>query len=241
MESEIRRICPKEKRLSSGLLSQAVTNLNSRVRNQGLTAGQIHFSRDTIAGENLHLNDNELMSDKLERRRENHQTSAKSKAPNHAKPHVPDNISPGQLVYIRDGMSKHEVRDPHIVTSVQDNKIKVQKILHSHSSSNKNPKITSEKIVVDEKYLYVPPHRRKPAPQYQGSSNDLWWRKSMTSTLEKTSPNKKVEWTPTHRQEDGDWLSEVVLTKRRAIDPSTKEDSPAEDDDGQDDDENDYC
>ena len=57
LEAEIRRLCPSENKISSGLLSQAVTNLNNRVRNQGLSSSQIHFSRDTNLGQNLFLDD----------------------------------------------------------------------------------------------------------------------------------------------------------------------------------------
>ena len=81
LEGEIRRLCPKETKLTTGTLCQAVINLNNRVRNQGLTASQIHFSRDTNIGENLQLNDNDLIQDKLQKRIENHQPSAQSKAP----------------------------------------------------------------------------------------------------------------------------------------------------------------
>ena len=63
--------CPKETKITTGPLCQAVINLNDRVRNQGLTAGQIHFSRDTIIGENLHLDDKKLIQDKVQKRLEN--------------------------------------------------------------------------------------------------------------------------------------------------------------------------
>ena len=72
-------------------------NLNDRVRNQGLTAGQIHFSRDTNIGENLHLDDKKLIEDKLEDRAKNQISSAKSKAPK-GREHKTTTISPGQIV-----------------------------------------------------------------------------------------------------------------------------------------------
>ena len=43
LEAEIRRLCPKETKLTTGVLCQAVINLNNRIRNQGLSARQIHF------------------------------------------------------------------------------------------------------------------------------------------------------------------------------------------------------
>ena len=49
--------------------------------------------------------------------------------------------------------TKHDVRDPLLVVGTDGNKIRIQKILHSHTSSDKPPKITSQKIIADEKFL----------------------------------------------------------------------------------------
>ena len=58
----------------------------------------------------------------------------------------------------------------------------------------KSPKITSEKIVVREKSLYVPPHRRQAKIQRFNSSNDSWWRRGPEK------PKLDSSWIPTHRQ-----------------------------------------
>jgi hypothetical protein len=197
LEAEIRRISPKETKLSYGELTRAVTMLNNRVRNQGLSAAQLHFSRDTIAGRNLHLNDKKIIDDKIQKSKENHPVSSKSKSPS-GKPHNPADVSPGQLVYVRDGLSKHDARDPLLVTGVEGTKVRAKKVLHSHDNSSKNPRISSEKITVDEKFLYVPPHRRTSVSLEQGSSNDSWWRRSQPVKIK----NVISSWTPTHRPED---------------------------------------
>ena len=181
LEDEIRKLCPKETQISTGLLSQAVTNLNNRVRNQGLSSSQIHFSRDTHIGLNLHLDDKNLMDEKLKKRKENHESSARSKAPK-AKPTIKPKIVPGQIVYAHSEGSKHEARDPLLVTDVQNGKVKVMKVLHTHSNSSKLPKISSEKILADEKFLYIPPHRRSGSLTKQRSSDDSWWRDSPPPT-----------------------------------------------------------
>ena len=81
LELEIKKLCPKETPISTGLLCQAVTNLNDRIRNQGLSSSQIHFSRDTTLGENLILDDKEMMEDKIRRRELNAPSSIKTKNP----------------------------------------------------------------------------------------------------------------------------------------------------------------
>ena len=196
LELEIKRICSKETKITTGVLSQAVTNLNNRIRNQGMSAGQIHFSRDTSRGENLHLNDKNLMQNKIDKRLANHPVSARSKAPANTKQHQSPSIKPGQIVFARDDGSKHAARDPLLVTSVLGNKVKVQKVLHSNPHSNKSLKITSENIVADEKFLYVPPHKRRGKLVRKGSSDDSWWRDSMPAKQAKIP-----SWTPTQRDD----------------------------------------
>ena len=203
LEAEILRLCPKETKLSTGLISQAVTNLNNRIRNQDMSAAQIHFSRDIIAGHNLHLNDKNLMEDKLQKRRANHPKSKlqETKKKSEVK------ATMGQLVYVREGLSKHEARDPLLVTGVQGTKVRVQKVLHSHDTFNKPPKITSEKVTVDEKFLYVPPHRRPGNNLPRGSSDDSWWRRgpSAAPRISPSTPStSSTTWTPTHRPVDDD-------------------------------------
>ena len=208
LEAEIHRLCPKETKLSTGLISQAVTNLNNRIRNQNMSAAQIHFSRDIIAGHNLHLNDKNLMEDKLQKRRANQPKSKliKTKKESEVK------ATMGQLVYVREGLSKHEARDPLLVTGVQGTKVRVQKVLHSHETSNKPPKITSEKVTVDEKFLYVPPHKRPGNNLPQGSSDDSWWRRGPSTApriLPSTPTTGSTTWTPTHRPEDDDLYADL--------------------------------
>ena len=97
LQGEIKRLCPTETKLTVSTLSRAVCNLNMRIRNQGLTASQIHFSRDTVTGENLDLDDKRLMLDKVEKRKVNNVHSAKSKAPK-GKELTRQDLRPGDIV-----------------------------------------------------------------------------------------------------------------------------------------------
>ena len=57
LQAEIRRLVTGEVALSVGTLCLAINMLNNRVRHEGLSVAQIHFSRDTIVGQNLVLDD----------------------------------------------------------------------------------------------------------------------------------------------------------------------------------------
>ena len=217
LEAELRKLCPKETKLNSGTLCRAVINLNDKIRQQNLSSSQIHFSRDTNLGENLHLDDRKLIEEKVEKKTERNKSSALSKAPR-GKIHETPNIQPGQIVYARDDGSKHNARDPLLVTAVDGKKVKVQKILHSHPTAAKSPKITSQEITADEKFLYVPPHRRSNPPQRQGSSDDTWWRGTRPTTrTSSTTTATPTKWTPTQRYDYNDDDDDEITLQMNSV------------------------
>ena len=153
LQEEIKKLQQAESKITFATLSRAVTNLNTRIRNQGLSASQIQFSRDSVTGENLNLDDKKLMTKKLEKRKVNHLQSAQSKAPR-GKPVNEIDFKPGDIAYVRNQGNKHESRNPFLVTGRVENKIKLQKILHPHTSSQNGPAISSDTKVVDPKFLF---------------------------------------------------------------------------------------
>ena len=58
---------------------------------------------------------------------------------------------------------KHTARDPFLVTVVEDSKVTMQKVLHSSHLHKAAPRINSQKLRIDEKFLYAPPASRRPA------------------------------------------------------------------------------
>ena len=150
LEGEIRRLSPDGQKLSAGTLSQAVNTLNNRTRGHGLTASQVHFSRDAEAGTNLRIQDEKLWQVREDRK------EALRKAPSAAKP-VP---VPGQTVFIKGDGTKHTARQPFLVTNVDAEKVTMQKMANVDGPSTAPPRITSYKKRVDPKFLYIPPHRR---------------------------------------------------------------------------------
>jgi hypothetical protein len=77
------------------------------------------------------------------------------------------------MVYLKSDGDKHTARDPLLVTSGEEQKVTVQKVLHSTPLHKDPPKITSQKMRIDEKFLYVPPHRK--GGILPGSARDSWW------------------------------------------------------------------
>ena len=130
LEEELKKIDPESRKLTSGELCRAVTNLNNRIRGHGLSASQVHFSRDQHTGQNLNLRDTTFQE--LRQARQGHNPSAaKSKAPAAAKPHQPSIFKPGDITYIKGEGTKHTSRDPLVVTKVEGDQLTVQKMLRS--------------------------------------------------------------------------------------------------------------
>ena len=60
LEVELKKISPTGSKLTCAQLAQATVLLNNKIRNRGLSASEIHFSRDSHSFENLKLDDNKL-------------------------------------------------------------------------------------------------------------------------------------------------------------------------------------
>ena len=162
LESEIKKLSCTESKLLVGTLAQAVTNLNSRIRNQGYSAAQTHFSRDENLGVNLSLDDDKFDWDKIEKREYNHSVTAKSEASQKRGPTF--DIDNGDIVYVKHQGSKHEAHVPHIVLDTEhESKFQVKKFLHSHQSSKAGPAFSSKTSKVDPKFLY-PSLKNKKTP-----------------------------------------------------------------------------
>ena len=147
LEAELRRLSPEGRPLTAGTLSQAVTTLNNRVRGHGLSASQVHFCRDFTTGKQLSIKD-----DKLWQVREERKAITRQKSP----PHNISTPRPGEMVFLKMDGTKHTAREPYIVTKTGA-KVTVQKMLHTVPNSSAPPRITSDKLRIDPKFLYIPP------------------------------------------------------------------------------------
>ena len=236
LEEELKKIDPESRKLTSGELCRAVTNLNNRIRGHGLSASQVHFSRDQHTGQNLNLRDTTFQE--LRQARQGHNPSAaKSKAPAAAKPHQPSIFKPGDITYIKGEGTKHTSRDPLVVTKVEGDQLTVQKMLRSTPNHEGAPRITSQKLVVQEKFLAPPLSKRptghdlhsgvKASPikprQLSRSSLSKNWRDDMHSAAPKAIPRAKSSikltppWRPIAISPDEDLVETVYIQDVEAV------------------------
>lgn len=138
IHSEIVRIDPKGGAISESTLSQAVSNLNDRIRDGGLSAREIWTKRDQFTGQQLPLNDDKIISRKYENRLKSHQASAKYQSRGKTSATNPD-IYIGDLVYLKSDRDKTKPRDRYIVvkpkTEARKNTISLQKFVGSQLRS----------------------------------------------------------------------------------------------------------
>ena len=117
LHREILNVKPSGGSISSNQLSEAVANLNSRLRSCGLSAFEQWTQRDQVTGDQLPFNDKNLIMQQYERRLKNHPSSEISKAGN-KKPLPAPQINVGSLVYIYGDRDKTKARQRYIITDI---------------------------------------------------------------------------------------------------------------------------
>ena len=72
LEQELKKLSPNGGKLNAADLAQATMTLNNKIRKRGLTASEIHFSRDSHDHSNLRLDDKKLRNEQMSLRFQNH-------------------------------------------------------------------------------------------------------------------------------------------------------------------------
>ena len=116
LEVEINRSNKSDDILMPVDLSTAISNLNSRIRSDGLSSREIFFQRDQFTNAQIPVCDKDLITAKHQRSLTNHRSSEMSKA-HGAHTRAPTNVNPGDLVYVYSDREKHSPRDRYLVTS----------------------------------------------------------------------------------------------------------------------------
>ena len=204
LEEEMKRLEPEGDRISIAKLKLAIMKLNSKLRRKGkLSAYEIYYARDQNSGENLHLNDELIRDNQLEKRKDNRQQPEEKV------------IQVGDTVALKNRNLKHKANDIFLVTNKKNENITVQKILHP--LKNTPTKIMSKTYNTKEKLL-CPIHqpKRKETCQIRAITHDwepfyLQFFKDTDSEddepVNKTKKNtlvlkKRIKESPQHIQQD---------------------------------------
>ena len=183
LEREIRLQNPIGGPLSSMSLDMAIATLNSRLRHPGLSSQEMWTGRDQVSGEQLALNDRNLIDAQHRRRIANHPYSEKAKARGHSRmPTVIVDI--GDLVYLYSDGNKNSPRPRYIVTGKTDDWVIVKK-LQGGLFSNRGYKVKYSEIF---KIPIFSTNDQRSVPDVSDSSDDEdlvdSWRESPPSDIE---------------------------------------------------------
>ena len=128
--SELLRINPEGGQTNPIELSQAVNQLNSRIRGRGLSSWEILTQRDGHSGTGIDIDDSILTDMQTTTRSQNQAASSINKAcgGDLAEPAI---ISVGSLVYIKDENNKLKARDRYMVIGIEGIWCTLKKLLKS--------------------------------------------------------------------------------------------------------------
>ena len=156
LESELIKLSPAGGKINPSILAQATMLLNTKIRNRGYTAAELHFSRDSHDSSNLTLDDSQLSETQKQLRKQNHAYLSKSRAPK-GQPQISPTVEQGDIVFLKSRGSKHLARDPHIVTDTHESgKVSLRKALHTSPNAYQLPNLSHKSKLVNPKFIYKP-------------------------------------------------------------------------------------
>lgn len=126
-------------------LAVASANLNTRIRNRGLSSQEMWFQRDQFTNSHIPLSDLQLIRQQYSSRLSNHPASESSKAPG-CSPRLPTTTQVHNLVDITSDASKTRAHDRYLVVSTDGSWCNLRKFTGSQLRS------TSYRIKLSECY-----------------------------------------------------------------------------------------
>ena len=128
LHAEVARILPTGGPLDEVVLSTAVSNMNSRIRQSGLAASEVWNQRDMYTGDQLPIQDLQIIRDKAASRKNSHLSSAKHQARGLVSESFMK-VSPGDIVYLYQDRDKTRSRSRYIVEKTAGNKSYIRKFV----------------------------------------------------------------------------------------------------------------
>ena len=170
----------------------AISAMNSLVRHNKLSALENWTKRDMLTGDQLKVDDTQLISLKHAQRLSGHEASARYKARGKVQTPFP-NVEVGQIVFLYSDRSKLRGREKYLVTAVDEETVVVQKFTKNQFRSRQYTVKRSDLIIIpDEETSSKPKCPPKPIPTYLKIPNT---EKHIPQNLHKKAP------TPVYRGE----------------------------------------
>ena len=146
LEDEILKFSPNGGPISAITLCTVTSNLNSRLRSNGLSSRELLYQRDQYNDQQIPISDQEVIIEQHRRRMDNHEYSTNSKTRGRKTATNKPKITIGDLVYLKADGNKYQARDRYMVTATEDEWIRIKKF------SGNQLRLNSYKIRRDECY-----------------------------------------------------------------------------------------
>jgi hypothetical protein len=157
LEAELLRLNSEGGPVSTVSLALATAQLNSRIRHGGLSARELWTHRDQCTGDQLPVDDRDIILAQHQNRLDNHFPSAKSKAHGKLPNTVSTTIKVGDLVYLKGDRDKNRGRDKYLVVNVVDENCIIRKFTKSQFRSKTYTVRIADCYPVLPTYPTVPP------------------------------------------------------------------------------------
>ena len=126
LHSELKKIQPAGGKITETTLSQALSNMNSLIRNKRYSSLEAWTKRNMKTGDEIPIVDEDLIQQKYNQRIKSHESSAKYKSRGKiACPHP--QVDVGQLTFLYSDASKLKPREKYIVTKIEEKFVWIQK------------------------------------------------------------------------------------------------------------------
>ena len=119
--TELCKLKPAGGKINETELSLILANMNSRIREGGYSSTEIWTQRDMVTGDQLNINDPDLIRKKYEKRLSKHNSSAKYKGRGQTEERTTE-VNVGDIVYLYQDRVKTQGRNKYMVTSVEDDR-----------------------------------------------------------------------------------------------------------------------
>ena len=162
LENEIKKLAPNSSTINLKILAKATSTVNEKIRNQGLSAKEILFSRDQFSHKNIPLEDELISKSVMQERIINNSYSAKSKSQVNTAA-SPANAQKGHLIFLKDDGNKLTRRDLYLVTDTnsQDQTVTACKILNSFGNKPASIHPNHYLYKVKQTEIYLAPNQPK--------------------------------------------------------------------------------
>ena len=201
-QAEILRTTGQNGPITPSTLNDAMNNLNSRIRTDGLSAREIFFQRDQFTNAQIPVEDMHVIQSKHNRAVNNNLSSELSKSGGRG-PRINQSINVGDLIYLISDRSKNSPRDRYLVVSIEDEWCNIRKFIGNTLKSN------SYRVKMAEIYK-VPPTTltmQQPDMPFHNPTDDVIM---ITTTNEHSASESPLPNSPPRGQPPANMPSQVL-------------------------------